>query len=396
MVVNMGNKSTKKIFSITQKLDENYWFDWTDEEISSFGELEEHAAIIKRKLEDNDIAVEEMHAIYHDKDSTTIWNDYTKLKETIYKDIHIHVLFKTVEGQDVETIASAVGVQPQYVEYAKRGKYAYNNMLSYLIHAKDAEKHQYSPKEVITLVGEDYSKIYKDNKLNWQKGALVKTDDQKVHKLTTRQIDALLEKIMDNEVSRAYVENMPEPRMAYISNRRLFENAFEIANKNKFQRYRQDLAEMKFKKINVYLHGETGVGKSALAREISKAVTEKVYNDTGKVWNTVSLAARNTMDEYSDEEIIILDDFRSNSMDFNEILTLLDPYHTSPAPARYHNKHIQYRLAIITAPYKLKVMYYVDSEDFEQLDRRIEFNFEVTKDNQEEQENLKNEILKLF
>lgn len=389
-------KSTKKIFSVTQKLDENYWFDWTDEEISTFGNLKEHAAIIKRKLEDNGITVEEMHAIYHDQDSKTIWNDYTKLKETIYKDIHIHVLFKTVDGQDVETIASAVGVQPQYVEYAKRGKYAYNNMLSYLIHAKDAEKHQYSPKEVITLVGEDYSKIYKDNKLNWQKGALVKTDDQKVHKLTTRQIDVLLEKIMDNEVSRAYVENMPEPRMAYISNRRLFENAFEIANKNKFQRYRQDLAEMKFKKINVYLHGETGVGKSALAREISKAVTEKVYNDTGKVWNTVSLAARNTMDEYTDEEIIILDDFRSNSMDFNEILTLLDPYHTSPAPARYHNKHIQYRLAIITAPYKLKVMYYVDSEDFEQLDRRIEFNFEVTKDNQEEQENLKNEILKLF
>lgn len=389
-------KSTKKIFSITQKLDENYWFDWTDEEISSFGELEEHAAIIKRKLEENGITVEEMHAIYHDKDSKTIWNDYTKLKETIYKDIHIHVLLKTVDGQDVETIASAVGVQSQYIEYAKRGKYAYNNMLSYLIHAKDAQKHQYAPKEVITLVGEDYSKIYQENKLNWQKGALVKTDEQKIHKLTTRQIDVLLEKIMDNEVSRAYVENMPEPRMAYISNRRLFENAFEIANKNKLQRYRQDLAAMKFKKINVYLYGDTGVGKSALAREISKAVTEKVYNDTGKVWNTVSLAARNAMDEYTDEEIIILDDFRSNSMDFNEILTLLDPHHTSPAPARYHNKHIQYRLAIITAPYKLKVMYYVDTEDFEQLDRRIEFKFEVTKDNQEEQENLKNEILKLF
>ena len=389
-------KSTKKIFSITQKLDENYWFDWTDEEISTFGNLKEHAAIIKRKLTDNGITVEEMHAIYHDKDSKTIWNDYTKLKETIYKDIHIHVLLKTVDGQDVETIASAVGVQTQYIEYAKRGKYAYNNMLSYLIHAKDAQKHQYSPKEVITLVGEDYSKIYKENKLNWQKGALVKTDEQKIHKLTSRQIDVLLENIMDNKVSRAYVENMPEPRMAYISNRRLFENAFELAKKNKFQRYRQDLAEMKFKKINVYLHGDTGVGKSALAREISKAVTEKVYNDTGNVWNTVSLATRNTMDEYTDEEIIILDDFRSNSMDFNEILTLLDPHHTSPAPARYHNKHIQYRLAIITAPYKLKTMYYVDTEDFEQLDRRIEFKFEVTKDNQEEQENLKNEILKLF
>ncbi len=36
---------------------------------------------------------------------------------------------------------------------------------------------------------------------------------------------------MDNEASRAYIENMPEPRMAYITNRRLFENAFEIKSK---------------------------------------------------------------------------------------------------------------------------------------------------------------------
>ncbi len=41
---------------------------------------------------------------------------------------------------------------------------------------------------------------------------------------------------------------MPEPRMAYITNRRLFENAFEIAAKNKFQQYCEDLAETKFKK----------------------------------------------------------------------------------------------------------------------------------------------------
>ncbi len=48
---------------------------------------------------------------------------------------------KTVEGQDVESIATAIGLQPQYIGY-KQGKYAYNNMLSYLIHAKDYQKHQ--------------------------------------------------------------------------------------------------------------------------------------------------------------------------------------------------------------------------------------------------------------
>ncbi len=38
----------------------------------------------------------------------------------------------------------------------------------------------------------------------------------------------------------------------------------------------------------------------------------------------VSLAARNSMDEYTDEEIII-DDFRADSMQFNELLIITRP-----------------------------------------------------------------------
>ncbi len=60
-----------------------------------------------------------------------------------------------------------------------------------------------------------------------------------MHKLTNAQIDALLTKIMDNEASRAYIENMPEPRMAYITNRQLFENAFEVAAKNEVSACRE-------------------------------------------------------------------------------------------------------------------------------------------------------------
>ncbi len=48
------------------------------------------------------------------------------------------------------------------------------------------------------------------------------------------QIDALLTKIMDNEASRAYIETCQNQEMAYITNRRLFENAFEIAAKVSF------------------------------------------------------------------------------------------------------------------------------------------------------------------
>ncbi len=38
------------------------------------------------------------------RDSKRIGNDNCYAKKLFYKDIHIHVLIKTVEGQDVESI----------------------------------------------------------------------------------------------------------------------------------------------------------------------------------------------------------------------------------------------------------------------------------------------------
>ncbi len=40
------------------------------------------------------------------------------------------------------SIATAIDCQPQYIEYAKRGKYAYNNMLSHSF--MRLSKHQYA------------------------------------------------------------------------------------------------------------------------------------------------------------------------------------------------------------------------------------------------------------
>ncbi len=61
-------------------------------------------------------------------------------------------------------------------------------------------------------------------------------------------------------------------------------------------------------------------------------------------------------------------------MQFNELL-LLDPYHSAPAPARYRNKFIQYRLAIIT-PEPIENLYFMTQKM--QLERRLEFKLQVT------------------
>ncbi len=73
---------------------------------------------------------------------------------------------------------------------------------------------------------------------------------------------------MDNEASSLYIENMPEPRMAYIpANRQLFENTFEIAARTSFNSTAKISLKLSSKNKQIYLHGETGVGKTKLAKK---------------------------------------------------------------------------------------------------------------------------------
>ncbi len=68
------------------------------------------------------------------------------------------------------------------------------------------------------------------------------------------------------------------------------------------------------------------------------------------------------------EEIIIIDDFRADSMQFNELLILLDPLSQRTSNlARYRNKFIQH-LAIITAPEPIENLYFMTQEDVTQLE----------------------------
>ncbi len=56
-------------------------------------------------------------------------------------------------------------------------------------------------------------------------------------------------------------------------------------------------------------------------------------------------------------------------MQFNELLILLDPYHSATAPARYRN--IQYRQLNFKAPEPIENLYYMTLEDTTQLERRL-------------------------
>lgn len=67
-----------------------------------------------------------------------------------------------------------IGVEPQYLERAKSGRYSYDNLLAYLVHAKDKDKFLYNPKNVTTAVGEDYLSVYNRRRETWLRGRATK------------------------------------------------------------------------------------------------------------------------------------------------------------------------------------------------------------------------------
>lgn len=370
----MPNKKSKKIFSITQQNKPDYW-EWSESEKNVFGDLNAHADLIRQKLEQNDIELEEMHAIYHDKDKTVVYDKFDKeLVETL-KEPHIHVLFKTKESQDVETIANAIGVAPEYIEFAKKGKYVYSNMLAYLIHAKDKQKHQYSPNEVLTLVGVDYKTHFANLSNQWKIGAIKKTANQKIHNLSGNQLDSVIDKILTQEISYDEILAVPEYQKAYIHNKQLFERTFEIVAENKYKTFQKNITDKKIEKLSIYIYGETGTGKTKFAKELAERIRNFIYIYTGETWNAVSLASKNPFDDYNGEEIIILDDFRENTLEFNECLKVFGPNEVTPAAARYKNKKIYFHVAIITTTKRPERLFKKAKEDelenIRQFERRM-------------------------
>lgn len=316
-----------------------------------------------------------MHAIYHDKDKTVVYDKFDKeLVETL-KEPHIHVLFKTKESQDIETIANAIGVAPEYIEFAKQGKYVYSNMLAYLIHAKDKQKHQYSPNEVLTLVGVDYKTHFANLSNQWKIGAIKKTANQKIHNLSGNQLDSVIDKILTQEISHDEILAVPEYQKAYIHNKQLFERTFEVVAENKYKTFQKNITDKKIEKLSIYIYGETGTGKTKFARELAERIRNHIYVYTGETWDSVSLASKNPFDDYNGEEIIILDDFRENTLEFNECLKVFGPNEVAPAAARYTNKKIYFHVAIITTTKRPERLFKKAKEDelenIRQFERRM-------------------------
>lgn len=363
---------------LVQQLEEEYWLspDYKEPlQQAKEGNCRPLLELIIKKLHENDVIAKEAYIIKHDKDTVIIWNPSELKNEIKNKEEHVHALLKFEKGASLKKIALAVGIEPQYLERLKSGRYGYPNCLAYLVHAKDENKHQYQPEEVVTVLGEDYVSIYHRSMETWIKGRATKKAKE-----TDLSIDWLIEKILAGEVTKSNIMLTDSYYAIYGQHKRKINEALDTAGERKSY---QTIAEMEagqFKKTIIFVQAESGVGKTKLSKQLI-ALLQKVALKFGQTWDFCVTASTNALDEVNGQEILLLDDLRGSSLTVSDWLKLLDPYMISPISARYHNKMGSSKVIIITSTKKPIDFFEVAKdnvgEDLGQFIRRIDYLIEL-------------------
>lgn len=365
---------------LVQQLEDTYWETWEDKtpiKLARDGNCKPLLQVVVDKLNNENISVKEAYGIKHDKDEITVWNQDEMKNVTEKKAEHIHFLFKFEKGASLSKIALAIGVEPQYLEKLKSGRYGYDNCLAYLVHAKDESKFRYSPDEVVTLLGEDYLSVYNRSMETWMKGRATKKAKE-----TALSVDWLIEKILSGEITKSNIMLTDEYYAIYGQHKRKINKAIETSGERKSYKTISELENSEFKKTVIFITAESGIGKTALSKQLIR-ILQTVAIKFNQNWDFCVTASTNAFDEYNAQDILFLDDIRGDSLTVSDWLKLLDPYMISPISARYHNKMGAAKVIIITST-KKPISFFESAkgnigEDLGQFIRRIDYLLTIDK-----------------
>lgn len=279
--------------------------------------------------------------ILHDKD---------KLTDGSPKAPHIHLMCAWAKPTKDSVIANRFGIRSNQIENIK-GTWA--DALDYLTHANAPTKYQYDESEV-------------HSNFDWAEAA------KESNSRANARIKALIERIGTGEV-REY--NLTEYISVedYVKHKRQIDHAFAW-RRSYVHGHLEELVEMK---NIVWIYGQTGTGKTTLAKSLAKSA---------RLVAAITSTGRNMFDEYRDEPCLIIDDLRPDDMKFSDLLGVLDPYNFKAAQARYQNKALQTQMVIVTTTLSPEEFCRrcngdgLSAEDARQLFRRLNTVCELTKD----------------
>lgn len=377
----MVKTSNLTTIMLVQQLEDEHWPLWNDistVKLANNGNCRPLLEEVINRLNKENITVTEAYGIIHDKDKVSVWNEQEKKNIDELKAKHIHFLLKFEKGASLQKLALSIGIEPQYLEKLKSGRYGYDNCQAYLVHAKDEDKFQYSPDSVVTVLGENYSSLYNRKMASWVKGRAKKEAQE-----TNLSIDWIIAEILSGRLTKNQILLTDEYYKVYGQHKRRINEALDTAGERKSYRTISELEMGNFKKTVIFITAESGSGKTVISKQLIR-ILKSVASKYKQTWDFCVTASTNPFDEYNGEDILFLDDVRGDCLTVSDWLKLLDPYMISPLSARYHNKMGAAKVIIITS-IKEPLSFFENSkgnlgEDLGQFVRRIEYLLTIDND----------------
>ncbi|WP_160559712.1 Rep family protein [Parablautia muri] len=276
------------------------------------------------KLIENKLRPKRYAVILHDKDT----DEKGKPAEA-----HIHLMLSFENARSINSVAKLLGYKAQYIEAWKGDS---NNGYAYLIHATDnaRTKHQYAISEVTA---------------NFDYSTLMKKVTAEVKKADTygdaAKIKTFLNLLYIGAISKSEVEKQLSGAQ-YAKAKKQIEDVYAKYLKNHAEEWRKQMIESGKAIRVIWMYGKTGTGKTSFAKEYAK----KAGN--GQPFY-VAGSSRDMFQSYKGEHIIILDELRAQSIPYNDLLRVLDPFGIGAqvyAPSRFYDKALAADLIIITTP----------------------------------------------
>lgn len=368
----MTKRIRNRRFLFEQQLKPVFW-DWTVSDKKLLENWEENKDKIFRLIFDrirelvDEEEFVEVAFIVHDKDISF----GTKLVEP-----HIHGYIDFPKLMDLSRVAMALGVEKERVETPKSrgGRHLTRiNALAYLIHAKDKDKYQYPVSDVETFDTLDYETFINQNREDFEKYSATKKREK-----SDESLDLVLSKVQLGELT--YNEVMEDDNLAFLfgNNQQKFREGFNFYGERQTFLRLKSLERKEYQMTVIYIQGDSDIGKSELAKSIALQVQGKL-NEIGLRGDIYSASSANPFDNYTGEEILLLDDVREDTMRASDWLKLFDPLNSARMSARYQNKLVVPRLIIMPVYMSPKLFFgRIKAEDLNQFLRRINFLVDVS------------------
>lgn len=227
-----------------------------------------------------------------------------------------------------------------------------NACVQYLIHKNNPEKAQYKKDEIYTNFPQsEFEALF--------------LNDKKIARLNEAdELEKVLQDIADFKIRRFNMFDFFNVQL-YSKYRTRIENAFRYRDLQAATNPNRDI------KV-IFITGDAGNGKTTFA---------KTAFCSGYQGVCISSSSNDPLQDYTDQDVLILDDLRDDDFKFQDLLKILDPHTGSSVKSRYNNKLFLGKLIIITSYKKLEEWYSkVPQEAKKQLYRRISFYVEVEAD----------------